>query len=490
MSDAAAGRKGLFALTGARRFIALGAAAGVIAIIALVGTWAAAPTYVTLYHDLDLREAGEVGDQLAKSGITHRLSGGGTEIQVPIADIASARVALAKAGLPSSGRPGLELFDKPTWGMTDFTQRVTYQRALEGELARTIGGLQGLERAQVHLVLPTTNALRRLERPAGASVVVTLKSGVALTPETVQGIVYIVSNSVEQLSPDNVAVMDDAGRMLSVPASAGSGGGAANRQLDVTRTYEQQLSAKIEELLETVVGMGRVRAQVAAEMSFDQLDRTVESYDPDGQVLQNEQRSEGGEPPGASSQTIVNNSYQNSHKLERSVGAVGKVTRLSIAVLVDEKSIGRGSGANGKDVKLADLESMVRDAAGVDSARGDRMSVHSVAFEPATPPAGTDTKTRAPGPDLVVVAERASRPLVAIVAIVALLLVAFRALRSGTGTAAAPGAPAPATDASPTNGLAPANGTEAAMLRRRLLADSGGPEATAQVLRAWLADSK
>ena len=205
-----------------RRLLLFGMAAAAIVAVWVVAHQMTAPTYMTLFRDLDLKESGLIGDQLRKSNIEYRLTGGGTEVQVPVSQIATARVALAREGLPSSGRPGLELFDKASWGMTDFTQRVTYQRALEGELARTIGGLQGIQGAQVHLVLPASSNLRRLERPASASVMITLKGGAALPAQAVQGIVYIVSNSVEQLPAENVAVMDASGRVLSVPAAPGA----------------------------------------------------------------------------------------------------------------------------------------------------------------------------------------------------------------------------------------------------------------------------
>src|ERR1041385_3440459 len=351
-----------------RRFLLFAIAAAAIVAVWAIAHQMTAPTYMTLYRDLDLKESGTIGEQLRKSNIAWRLASGGTEIQVPIEQVATARVALARAGLPATGRPGLELFDKASWGMTDFTQRVTYQRALEGELARTIGGPEGIEQAQVHLVLPVSSTLRRLERSASASVVVTLKGGRALSSDAVKGIVYIVSNSVEQLPADNVAVMDATGRVLSVPAAPGEAGGGGSRNLELERTLEAQLGSRIEELLGTVVGTGRVRAQVAATMSFDQVERERESFDPDGQVLQNEQKSEGG-ASDSGAQSVVNNSYQNSHRLEHSVSATGGVTRLTVAVLVDRTALG---GA--KNVTTDQLREMARDAAGIDSTRGDRLT--------------------------------------------------------------------------------------------------------------------
>lgn len=469
---------------GSRRALLIGAVAVAALGVWAVSRWASEPTYVALYRGMELKDAGAVVEGLKKGGIRYKLDGGGTDVLVPVADAARARVALAQDGLPSSGRPGLELFDKPSWGMTDFAQRVTFQRALEGELARTIGTLRGIERAEVHLVMPAPSPLRRNDRVAGASVVVTLRPGTELPPETVQGITYIVSNSVEQMAPDNVAIMDDAGRVLSVPAAGSGGSGLTTRQLEIQRSVEQHLASKIESLLGTVLGVGRSRAQVSALLSFDQVDRTIDSFDPDGAVIQTEQRSEneGGE---SGAQTIVSNAYQNSRRIEKIVGAVGNVTRLSVSVLVD-RAVLEGEKASAVDIPR--LQAMVANAIGVDSTRGDRLSVVAAPFEPVAVAAEAGAGAAKPGPDLVMVAERVSRPVVGIVAIAVLVLLALRVLKGGVGgaTAAAPAGPE-------ANGTANGGGdaAEIAMLRQRLLsAAPDKPELTAQVLRAWLTESK
>jgi len=463
---------------GPRRFVWLGAAAAGVLAIWLVGKWAATPTYVTLYHDLDLKEAGAMSEQLAKNGLPYRLGGGGTEVQVPASEIARARVMLARDGMPSSGRPGLELFDKPSWGMTDFTQKVTYQRALEGELARTVGTMRGVERAQVHLLLPNASPVRRLDHAAGASVVLTLKPGMSLTPEAVQGITYVVSNSVEQLSPENVAVMDDAGHVLSVPASAGGGTGLTTRQLSVQHGMEEGYASKIEELLGTVVGPGRVRAEVTARVSFDQVDRTVEKYDPDGQVLQTEQRSEGA-AGGSDNQTIVSNQYQNSRQVEKTEGAVGTLQQLTVAVLVDQRVVGAGAGA----LSLVQLDGMVRNAIGADSTRGDRVSVMAVPFDTTIAAAALAATggNAAPKTDPLVVAERFSHPAIGLIAIAAMIVLVLQAIRLAGA--------APATTlaaAGERAELAPAEAP--AQLRAGLNGDAQRPDTAAQVLRAWLAE--
>ena len=424
-------------MNGTRRFFGLGIIAGALALLWLGSRWAAGPDYVTLYRDLELSGAGSITDDLTKNAISYRLEDGGTTVLVPSADVAKARVVLAKDGLPLNGKPGMELFDKPSWGMTDFTQRITYRRALEGELSRTIGTLRGVAKAQVHLALPESSPLRKLERPAEAAVVVSLKPGVTLGPEVVQGIAYIVSNSVEQLPADNVAVMDDSGRLLSVPADNNSGVyGLSNRQIEMQRSVEKQLGDKVEGLLATVVGAGQTRVQVSALLNFEQVEKTVESYDPDGAVLGTEQRSEttpeGDDGTGAGSQTIISNSYQNSKKVERIIGSVGNINRLTVAVLVNQKALGTKS--------LDGLEAAVRNAIGIDSTRGDRITLTAMPFEidPATALTTLVTDSTK-GPGVLVVVERFSRPGIMVLGIVVALILGLKLLKPDAGSLPEPG---------------------------------------------------
>lgn len=486
-------------LTATKRFLILGAAAVALVGIWMIGRWATAPTYVPLFRDLELGEVGAIGDHLGKADIDYRLGAGGTEVLVPAPDLARARVALARDGLAQPGRPGLELFDKPSWGMTDFTQRVTYQRALEGELARTIAALRGVRQAQVHLVIPRTTSFRATQQPSGASVVLTLAPGGSLSPETVRGITYVVANSVDQLSSDNVAVLDTEGRVLSLPATNESTSGLTSRQLEIQRGVEQHLATKVEQLLATVVGTGRSRTQVAAQLNFEQVDRTIETYDPDGQVVQAEARSESGDEL-AGPQTVINNSYQNSRRMERIVGAVGGVERLTVAVLIDERSLQAGDLAQGGAAnRLSSIEAMVRDAIGIDATRGDRLTVTAIPFEPVS--VSVPVEPLGPGGesgdafDPIRLIERLARPALALAAIVALLVLAWRVLRTAPtlpkvveGTRESESLERSGTV--PDGGLPAAGHQSPGLLRSQLQAVSADrPELAAQVVRTWLAES-
>src|SRR5690606_35298430 len=228
-------------LNGNGRVVALSVVAVLLVAAFVMARGASSGSRVTLFQGLDLATAGAMSDALGKAGIDHRLENAGGTISVAEADAARARVTLAQQGMPGNNRPGLELFDKPTWGMTDFTQHVTDRRALEGELARTIGTLRGVERAQVHLALPEASALSKLDTPAQAAVVVALQPGLSLTPEQVRGIARLVSSSVEKLSPDNVAVLDDSGRPLAGVPAADDVTGLSSKQLELQRGVEAHL---------------------------------------------------------------------------------------------------------------------------------------------------------------------------------------------------------------------------------------------------------
>jgi flagellar M-ring protein FliF len=402
-----------------------------------VSRWATAPAWIPAFSNIPVEQSGKMTDKLTEAGIEFRLEKGGTELTVKTDDLARARVALARdGGLPGAGRPGLELFDQPSWGMTDFTQRINYRRALEGELERTIGKMRGVEGAQVHLAMSESQLFRRSERPMEASVVLKLASGERPPADVVAGIAHLVSASVDGLESDHVTVVDDAGRMLTLDAD-GSAAGLTSRQLAVQREVEGYLEKKAQDIVAQVVGARNARVQVAAEVNFDRVERTVEAVDPDKQAVATEQRAEitPGAQGGAAS-TNVATSYETTKSTETFSGAIGNVRRLSVAVLVNDRA-GTGPRPNAVPrtaVELARLDTLVRNAVGLDAARGDKLSVVNVTFD------GTGAAAPEPAtPDVWARVSQAEKPIVAGLALVAVLAAGFFTLRALK--------PAPAGDA-------------------------------------------
>lgn len=469
------------------RVAALSVVAALLVAAVLLGRAATSEPRVTLFTGLDLAATGALTESLTSAGIPYQLEDAGAGISVTEGDAARARVALAQAGLPGSGRPGLELFDKPTWGMTDFTQHVTYRRALEGELARTIGTLRGVERAQVHLALPEASALRKLDRPAQAAVVVALKPGLELTPEQVKGITQLVSSSVEDLTADRVAVLDDSGRPLIGAPPAEDATGLSTRQLELQRGVEGHLQAKVERLLEAALGSEAVRVQLAAQLNFDQVERTIEAYDTAGGVLKVEQRSlsQPDSVQGGTSATVLSNEYLNSRTVERIVGSVGGISRLTVSAIVDSRR--GGAGGEMLESERLQLNGIIRDAIGFDSTRGDRVNVVALPFMGITTesPLITDPAELAAEPttSMIDTVSRLAFPVLALVAILLAAMLGFRAVRSlpqaNAGTLAS-------------GGTTPEfrRGNAAGAVGGGLASDAmPRPETSARVLRSWLTES-
>lgn len=414
---------------------------GIVAagLIFAVAQWASAPTWVPAYVGVPVESVNQFTDKLDQAGVKYRLERGGADIMVAANDLAKARVALAKGGIPNTGRPGLELFDQPSWGMTDFTQRINYRRALEGELERTIGKMRGVDAAQVHLVLHETDGFAAQDRPTEASVVLKLKNGGDADADVVKGIAHLVASSVEGLTSERVTIVDDAGRLLSEAEEPSSAIGLTSRQLQMQRDVEDYLRAKAEKIVAEMVGPNNLRVQVSAAMSFDQVQRTTASVDPDKQAVTAEQKAE--IVPGAQGGAGQNNTsttYENTRSTESVIAAPGAVKRLTVAVLVADRAGPAGSKAAPTPrtaEELKQIETMVRSAVGADSARGDQVSVVSVPFAPAVvaPP-------EVPKTDLVRVVQTAQRPLLGVLGLAMIVVIALLSLKSLKPASAAAGA--------------------------------------------------
>src|SRR4029077_20492793 len=316
--------------------------------------------FQTLYADLDPQEAQGIVQKLQDQKVPYELAPDGRTVKVASDKLAEVRIQLASQGLPESGRIGFEIFDRTNFGLTNFQEQVNYQRALEGELARSIMTLAEVEAARVHLVLAKESLFQSSDDQTKASVILKLKDGRTLTQSAAQGIVSVVASSVKGLTPEKVVLIDYRGKILSRNESGDSGLSA--QQLDARGRLETELSNKIVQILEPAVGQGKVRPQVSVVMNFQQVEETVEQYDPQGSVVRSEQKQQervstdernGGVALGAAagfavptdslsgttgSDVLKQNetiNYEVSKAVRHVVNPVGKVERMSVAVVID-----------------------------------------------------------------------------------------------------------------------------------------------------------
>jgi len=407
----------------------IGVAAAVAAGVG-VALWSQTSTYSLLFGNLADADAAQVAQSLDQNGIPYKVEHGA--VLVPAENVSDARMKLAAKGLPGSG--GFSIMEKdPGFGVSQFVENARYQHALESELARTIQGLKPVESARVHLAVPQQSAFVRDRRPVSASVFLQLRGGYRLDREQVSSIINLVASSIPELSAEQVTVVDSQGRLLSAPEKNDEFA-AREEQLDIARRIEEDYSRRIESLLAPLLGPGRVRAQVVAQIEMSSTEEAREQYKPESQVVRSEQTSEelsrsgagpqgvpgalsnqppepgralppGATPPAGAAPTTQaaaaaaatsavpdNQSRQatRNYEIDRTVAytkqPAGRLQRLSVAVLIDNL---RTKDPDDKVIEtplteeqLARITTLVRDAVGFDEARGDRVSVVNQSFLP------------------------------------------------------------------------------------------------------------
>ncbi len=434
--------EGLRAL-GAVRLVAMAAvAAGVLALLLVLGLRGGTARLGLLYGDLDLRESAQMADTLAHQHIPYQLGGNGSEILVPVSQIAQARLLLARGGLPTGGSIGYEIFDRGDGMLADsFTQSINQTRALEGEIARTIQTIRGVRAARVHVVLPRREPFAQNEQAAQASVLLTLSGGGRLDREEVQAILNVVAAAVPGLRADNVTLADSRGALLARAGDHSGTLGAAATLADLQHAAELRLSRAVEEMLERSLGVGHVQAEATVEMDLDQVHETQERFDPDGQVVRSTQSvSDDSRSTETAQTTSVQNNLPNADPAQGNSGSqdkrqedttnyeIGKtvrnvvrehpqIRRISLAVLVDEIA-----GHPRPPEELARIAALVKSAVGYDEKRGDHVEVVAMKFaaEPAPAPARTLLGLQVETPDVMRLAETG---LIGLLGLVALLFV-------------------------------------------------------------------
>lgn len=394
---------------------------GVAAMWALIA-WGNKPQYVEIAKGMPLEVIAAVEDALEEEGTDPQLSPGGTSVLVPVQHAARARVVLAEQGLSAGERPGFELFDEPSWGMTDFTQRINYRRALEGELERSISQMRGIRTAEVHLALREGSIYQRAGQPVEASVLLGVSAGARPTSQQVEAITFLLASAVDGLTSEGVSVVDDAGRVLSSAVEPNATGRMDRRRLEMQLELEEYLERRAAEMVEPLVGPANVRVRVSAQLDHEQVERRTDAVDPNQQVLTDEKRSEiePGDPSQGAASSIQNNTFDVTRSTEVSTTVPGAVKRLTVAVALNEDVPRAGDAA-----LLQRIETLVSNAVGIDMGRGDAISVLAVPFETPAPVVSNDPGGTTSVLDLV---REFQRPIILLIALGLAFVLALRGL--------------------------------------------------------------
>jgi flagellar M-ring protein FliF len=391
-------------LSRSQQLALIGVAGGALVFAFIFMKMAGGPgAYVTAFTNLDPKDASPATEELKAQGIPFKVENGGATITVPANRATDAKLKLSAKGLPQGGQVGFELFDKTSFGVTDFVQHLNYQRALEGELSRTINTLTQVEGSRVHIVVPKEELFASQQKPATASVVLRLRSGRPLDDNALKGIAYMVARSVEGLEEKNITILDSSGRMLYDGGSAaGSGIGLSATQLDLQKTVEKNVETEVQSLLERVAGSNRAAVRVNAEMDFSQQESLSKTYTPGGANNQGVPRSQssvqetynGGAAGGAQPGTATNiqptrpnaatggadsqyqrtentTNFEVSENTQKTTKAPATLKRLSVSVLLDSSI---------PETDAAGLRDAIAAAAGIDQQRGDQLVVTTAAF--------------------------------------------------------------------------------------------------------------
>jgi flagellar M-ring protein FliF len=384
------------------------------AILGLVH-WRHEQDFRPLFTGMSPEDAAAVVQKLKEGGIEYRIGGDGSTVLAPAEKIDELRLEMAGAGLPKSGRAGFELFDKTNLGITDFAEHVNYERALEGELERSIKTLSEVEQARVHITFPKDSVFLDSREPAKASVLVRLRPGAVLLPQNVQAITNLVASAVQGLTPDNVSVVDMQGNLLSRPRKALlDETGMSDALLEYKHEVEKDLAAKVEATLEPLLGAGKFRVGVSADCDFTTTDQSDEVLDPTRSVMVTSQKTEdvtgsaqnSGVPgtasnlprspaaarpaatPMSASRRTESVSYETSRTVRHIKIPQGSIKRISAALLLDQDVQWQGSGKQRKRVlvppspdKLKAIHDVVAGVLGLDPQRGDQLVIESLPFE-------------------------------------------------------------------------------------------------------------
>jgi flagellar M-ring protein FliF len=519
-------------IPGLRQVVLLVGVAVAIAAAAWLVIWSQGQSYAVLYGQLSERETGQVMDALTAAGIEFKLNPAGA-VTVPESKVQEARIRLASQGLPQSDALGIEMIQKDSaLGTSSMMEAARYQSALETELARTVGKVQGVQGARVHLAIPKPSVFLSDQRKATASVMLQLYPGRRLDPGQVAAVVHLVASSVPQLESKDVTVVDQAGTLLSSP-DENSDAAVSTKEFEYTRKLEESFQRRIVEILEPMLGPGRVHATVTADMDFTVTEQTRENYDPQKTVVRSEQLAnderKGGvdaqgipgalsnQPPGtagtppagqqatanataAATPTSTSSRSTKNFEVDRVLSyikqPIGTIKRLSIGVVLDDwQKVDKDGKVTTTPMSEADVKrftELVRESVGFKADRGDQLSVINQSFKTGLPPGPIEGPGLLQQPWVASLAKQA-------VGIGLVLLVAFMVLRplmsnlTKPTVRALPGGATSGATSEPGGGAAQAPGAiklqpsfEQQIAAARSLVGSD-PKRAAQVVKEWVA---
>lgn len=368
--------------------------AGLIAIIAwsssgMGGNGGGDNGYSTLFVNLEPEDAAKVTDAIKEMAVPYKLENNGRSVTVPKEQLYEMRMQMARLGLPQTGGQGYEIFDKLNLGMTDFVQNLNYRRALEGELSRTIESLQEVERARVHVTIPKPTLFTEKKEEATASVILKLKPGQEINDRQVRGITHLVASSVEGLRARQVSVLDIHGNMLTKGFADNPLAEQTDHNMVMQNSVERDLEQKLLDIFQGLLGPNKTRVKISAELDFDHVQKTVESYDPNTKVIRSQQRDENavkGSPMAQSEQkegSITN--YEFDKTVASIVSTPGARKRITVSVAVDGTYKVDKDGARTyvprSQEDLDKFSALVKNAVGFKPGTKDEVFVTNVQFD-------------------------------------------------------------------------------------------------------------
>jgi flagellar M-ring protein FliF len=417
------------------------AVAAVLAVVLALWMWNQQPQYRVLFANFTDRDGGAITGALDQMNIQHKFAEGGGAILVPADQVHDARLKLAAQGLPKGGNVGFELMENQKLGVSQFLEQVNFQRALEGELARSVESLAAVNTVRVHLALPKPSVFVREQQKPTASVLLNLHPGRAIDPGQVSAIVHLVASSVPELLPSNVTVVDQAGTLLSDTSKKGAAGNAKNldpNQLKYVQQLQESVVSRVESIISAIVGVGNVRAEATADVDFSQIEQAAETYKPNSppaaSTMRSQQSSEAGgasqaatgvpgalsnQPPGAGGAPLtvppgapgaapaagaaaaaapstptrkdstINYEVDKTVRYEQT--GMGGLRRLSVAVVVNyRRTVDKAGKVSVKPLsaaEVAQIDNLVKEAMGYNKDRGDSYSVVNSPFNGVDKPA-------------------------------------------------------------------------------------------------------